>query len=171
MITLTNDGPVPWSVGVPVGFSQLTHIRVSEAYMCSKLGHYYTTRQQSFWGLLVSLCLFVRPSVHPSVHPASCVQSVAPSVLVGSISYLCILLSNFRSCVMSNISCKILRFEFLEVFLKSVTLTWYLMWITNMCNHGVAGVSWKAGILVILVGSDNGLSPVWYLAIISSNTG
>ena len=41
----------------------------------------------------------VRPSVCPSVHPASRVRSVAPTVLVGSISYLYILSSNFRRCV------------------------------------------------------------------------
>ena len=39
------------------------------------------------------------PSVRLSIHPAFRVCSVAPTVLIGSISYLYILLSNFRGCV------------------------------------------------------------------------
>ena len=46
-------------------------------------------------GLLVPL----RPSLCPSVRPASRVRSLAPTVLVGSFSYLYILSSNFRWCV------------------------------------------------------------------------
>ena len=61
------------------------------------------------------------PSVRPSLCPASRVRSVAPTVLDGSISYLYILSSNFRS-----IS-------------------------TIMGNHGVAGVSQNAGVLVVLI--------------------
>ena len=41
----------------------------------------------------------ITPSVCPSVRPASRVRSVAPTVLVGSISHLYILSSNFRRCV------------------------------------------------------------------------
>ena len=58
----------------------------------------YTPAQRSCWGggrgILVSLC----PSVHPSV---SSVRSVVPTVLVGSISYVYILSSNFRRFVVS----------------------------------------------------------------------
>ena len=59
------------------------------------------------------------PSVRPSVRPASRVHSVAPTVLVGSISYLYILSSNFRRCV----ACKVnllhnSKFGFLAVFLN-----------------------------------------------------
>ena len=57
-------------------------------------------------------------SVHPS--PASCVRSVAPTVLVGSISYLYILSSDFRRCVACKVSFKIWIFG---NFLKCVTLT------------------------------------------------
>ena len=46
------------------------------------------------------------PSVRPSDRPASCVRSVAPTVLVGSISYLYILSSNFRRCVACNVFAK-----------------------------------------------------------------
>ena len=49
----------------------------------------------------------VRLSVRPCVRPASCVRSVASTVLVGSISYLYILSSNFRMCVGCKVSCKI----------------------------------------------------------------
>ena len=63
------------------------------------------------------------PAVCPSGRPASHVRSVAPTVLVGSISYLCILSSNFRRCVACKVSCKISKFEFLEIFFKFVALT------------------------------------------------
>ena len=49
-------------------------------------------------------------SVCLSVRPASRVRSVAPTVLVGSISYLYILSSNFRRCVACKVSCKISKF-------------------------------------------------------------
>ena len=58
----------------------------------------------------------VRLSVRPSVRPASRVRSVAPSVLVGSISYSSILSSNFRRCVACKVFCKISRFVFLAIF-------------------------------------------------------
>ena len=60
----------------------------------------------------------VRPSVRPLVRPASRVRSVAPTVLVGSISYLYILSSNFRRCVVCKVSCKIPKFEFLAIFIN-----------------------------------------------------
>ena len=55
-------------------------------------------------------------SVRPSVRPASRVRSVAPTVLVGSISYLYILSSNFRRCVACKVSCKISKFGFWAIF-------------------------------------------------------
>ena len=60
----------------------------------------------------------VHPSVCPSDHPASRVCSVAPTVLVGSISYLYILSSNCRWCVEWKVFCNILKFEFLTFFLN-----------------------------------------------------
>ena len=59
-------------------------------------------------GLLVSL--------RPSVRPASRVSSVVPAVLVGSVSYLYILSSNFRRCVTCEVSCKNKKFEFFAFF-------------------------------------------------------
>ena len=59
------------------------------------------------------------PSVCPSVRPASRVRSVAPNVVVGSISYLYILSSNFRRCVACRVSYQIRIFG---NFLKLVTL-------------------------------------------------
>ena len=56
--------------------------------------------------------------VRPSVCLASRVRSVALTVLVGSISYLHILSSNFRRCVACKVSCKIPKFEFLAIFKK-----------------------------------------------------
>ena len=52
----------------------------------------------------------------PSVRPSSRVRSVAPTVLVGSISYLYILSSNFRRCVGYKVACKISKYEFLAIF-------------------------------------------------------
>ena len=58
-------------------------------------------------------------SIRPSrVRPASRVSSVAPTGLVGSISYLYILSNNFRRCVAYKVSCKISKFEFLAFFLN-----------------------------------------------------
>ena len=88
-------------------------------------------------GILVSL--------HPSVRLASRVRSIAATVLVGSISYLYILQATSEG---------VLRVKFLAKFqfyfgniLKFVTwlclvLTWDLMRITSMGNHGAArGIS------------------------------
>ena len=70
--------------------------------------------QRSCWGV------YWFHSVHPSdVRPASHdVRSVAPTVLVGSISYLHILSSNFRRCGVFQVFCKIAKFEFLAMFLN-----------------------------------------------------
>ena len=55
-----------------------------------------------YWFHTISLS--VRLFVCPSICPASCVRSVVPTVLV---AYLYILSSNFRSCVVYEVSCKI----------------------------------------------------------------
>ena len=59
------------------------------------------------WGIFVSL--------RPSVRPASRVRSVALTILVGSISYLYFLSSNFRRCVVCKVYCKISKLEFLAI--------------------------------------------------------
>ena len=99
-----------------------------------------------FGGIMVSLCPSVCPSIcRPShIRPASYVCSVPLTVLVGSISYLYILPSNFRRSVTFKVSCKISKFTFLAICLNfllwlHLVLTWDLMWITSMGNHGVAG--------------------------------
>ena len=81
----------------------------------------YTPRTTKLLGgILVSPRPSVRPSVRqyvrPSVRPAFRVRSVAPTVLVGSISYSYILSSNFRRCVACKVYCKISKFEFLATF-------------------------------------------------------
>ena len=63
------------------------------------------------------------PSVRPSVLPAYVahhVRSVAPTVLVRSISYSYVLPSNFRRCVTCQVACKISIFG---NFFKFVTFT------------------------------------------------
>ena len=57
-----------------------------------------------------------RPSIRPSVRPASRVRSVAPTVLVRSISYLYILSSHFKGCDACKFACKISKCEFLAIF-------------------------------------------------------
>ena len=95
--------------------------------------------------------LFIIPHTQRScwgVYPTSHVCSVAPTVLVGSISYLYILSSNFRRCVACKVSCKIwifgnfLNFDFVLFWLGiwSESLVWVIM--------GQWGVSQNEGILV-----------------------
>ena len=60
----------------------------------------------------------VSPFVCPSVRPASRARFVAPTVLVGSISYLHIVSSNFRMCVKCKDSYKIFKFKFLTIYLN-----------------------------------------------------
>ena len=65
--------------------------------------------------ILVSLRPSVRPFVRPSVpHPVS----VASTVLIGTISYLYILSSDFRGCVACKVHCQIKQFEFLAFFFQ-----------------------------------------------------
>ena len=97
--------------------------------------------QQSCWGV------YWFHSVHPSVRPASRVRSLVPTVLVGTISYLYILSSNFRRCVACKVACKIFKIWIFGNFFKLVTLTLSsltldLVWIPSMGNHVAAvGIS------------------------------
>ena len=88
----------------------------------------------------ISFIPSVRPSICLSVRPTSCVHSVASTVLVGSISYLYILSSNFRMCVMyqflarfRNLTfsqfCKISKFDFVFFWLgiSCESLVWVIM--------------------------------------------
>ena len=71
----------------------------------------------------VSLRPSVCPSVRPSVlHPVSALS--APTVLVGPISYLYILWSNFRRCVACDTFCKIKEFEFFAIFSCGQAALW-----------------------------------------------
>ena len=69
----------------------------------------YPPLQQSWkGGILVSPC----PSVRLSVCGQNRVRSVSSTILIGSISYLHILSSNFRRCVACNARFKIQKFDF-----------------------------------------------------------
>ena len=92
--------------------SRYTITSSSDVYMLLQQTHDYTLRTTK-GGYIGS----VRPS---RVRPASHVRSVAPKVLVGSISYLYIVSSNFRRCVVYKGSCKISIFG---NFFKFVTLS------------------------------------------------
>ena len=97
-------------------------------------------------GFTPSVC----PSVRPVVRPASRVRSVAPTVLVGSISYLYILSSNFRRCV----TCKFQNLNFWQFF---KICNFVLFWLGIWCESLVWVIMWRwgvsqnAGVLVVLV--------------------
>ena len=108
--------------------------------------NHYTPLQWSWkGGILVSRRPSVSPSVCQSVCGQNCVCSVSSTILAGSISYLHILSSNFRKCVACKGHCKIFKFEFLAIFLNMyfwlcLIMTWDLIWINSMGNHGAVGV-------------------------------
>ena len=85
--------------------------------------------QRSCWGV------YWFHSVCPSIRPASCVRSVAPTVLVGSISYLYILSSNFRRCVACKVCCKIWKNLNFGNFFKFVTFTLSCFDLGSDVNH------------------------------------
>ena len=104
-------------------------------------------------GILVSLRPSVCLSICPSVRLASRVRYVAPTVLVGSISYLYILSSDFRRCVACNFSCKIPEMNVWQ-FIKICNFDFVFFWLGIWCESlvwvimGRRGVSQNAGVLV-----------------------
>ena len=128
-----------------LGLNVLTHWGWVMHICISKLTIIIPSTLQSCWVYWFhSVCLSVRLSFRPSIRPASPVHSVAPTVLDESISYLCILSSNLRRCAACQVYCKISKLEFLAISLNlylwlCLLLTWHLMWITSMGNHGAAG--------------------------------
>ena len=83
----------------------------------------YTLAQQSL-GVYIGLI--------PSALHVSCVHSVVHTVLVGFISYLYILSSNFRRCVGCKVPCKILIFG---IFFNFVTLTLSCFYLGSDVNQ------------------------------------
>ena len=98
------------------------------------------------------------PSVPPSVRPASRVRSVAPTVLVGSISYL---YTSYQGTSegMSNVK-SLTKFQNLNFwqFFKICNFDFVLFWLGIWCDSlvwvimGRRGVYQNAGILIVLVG-------------------
>ena len=90
------------------------------------------------------------------VCPASRVCSVAATVLVGFISCLYILSSNFRRCVTFNLFVKCQDWQFFKFF-KFCNFDFILFWLGIWCESlewvimGRQGVSQNAGVLVVLV--------------------
>ena len=84
--------------------------------------------------------------VRLSVWGRNRVRSVSSTILTGPISYLHILSSNFRRCVVRNVCFKLKTNEVLANSLKFVTLScfdWDPIWINSMGNQGAAWVCWK----------------------------
>ena len=99
------------SLCLPVLTSQWVMLYMPK-YLCIWL---YPPLQRSWkGGILVSPC----PSVRLSVCGQNRVRSVSSTILIGSISYLHILSSNFRRCVACNARFKIQKFESLAIFLN-----------------------------------------------------
>ena len=93
-----------------------------------------------YTGITLSVC----PSVRLSVCGQNRVCSVSSRILIGSISYLHILSSNFRRCVACNAHFKIQKFEILAIFLNlwlwlCLLLTWDPIWLNGMGNHEAVG--------------------------------
>ena len=115
-------------------FYQLLHMLHSDIWVT----HVILNRSEKTWMYIYtpqSCCT----GFTPSVRPASRVRSVAPTVLVGSILYLYILSSNYRRCAACKGFCKICIFANFYNFWLCLVLTWDLMWIPSMGNHGAAG--------------------------------
>ena len=118
-------------------------------------------------GILVSPC----PSVRLSVCGQNGVRSVSSTILIGSISYLHILSSNFRRCVACNGCFKIKKLEicyfdfvFFWLGIRYDSMVWVIMrW---------RGYPQNAGILVVLVDSYFtsvcAQGPIWQLVSIGS---
>ena len=126
---------------------------------CKKLSivcyYYYHYNYDYYTPHTTKLLGGVLVSLRPSVRPASRVRSVVPTVLVGSISYLCILSSNFRRCVSCKVFCKILKFWIFGNFFKMCNfgLFWLEIWCESLVwvIMGRWGGSQNAGVLVVLV--------------------
>ena len=80
-----------------------------------------------------SVHLSVRPSVRPSVCPASCVHSVAPTVLVGSISYLHILSITSKGMSHVKFLAKLKKLNFWQ-FLKICNFDFVFFWLGIWCE-------------------------------------
>ena len=92
------------------------------------------SRQRSWWvgwGILVSLC----PSVCLSVCRPNGVRSVFFIILVGSISYLHILSTNFRRCVACRAVFRIPQFDFCHFFNQWLSIFWPPLRVRYMRNH------------------------------------
>ena len=131
------------------------------------------------WPCLSSPCINMHysppppppPPPHHHHHRLSVrVRSVAPRILVGSISYLYILSSNIRRCVVCKDSCKIKnKLNFWHFFLIcnfDFVLFWFGIWCESLVwvIMGRQGVSQKGGVLVVLVCAGNGhyLNQRWF---------
>ena len=113
------------------------------------MSHYYTPAQRSWRGVywLHLVCLSICGQNH--------VRSVSSTILVGSISYLHILSSNFRRCVARKIWNFGKYFKFLTLTLSCFDLRSNM---NQLGNHGAVGrYPQNTDVLVVLVGSGNGL--------------
>ena len=136
-------------------YVELTHwVRV----ICiSKLTIIIPPAQKSCWGVywFHSVRRSVRPFVlRPSrIRPTSRVHSVASTVLVGSISYLYILSSNF-SVSYAKFLAKFQNLKFCQFF--TICNFDFVFWLGIWCEslvwviRGLRGVSQNAGVLVLM---------------------
>ena len=102
-LLLSYTKPLIWS-----GTLEWHHMNVKASY--------YTPRFNEVDGGYTGITLSVCPSVRLSVCGQNRVRSVSSTILIGSISYLHILSSNFRRCVACNARFKIKKIEILANF-------------------------------------------------------
>ena len=100
-----------------------THMGCTANIIIEDIIHFFippasTKLKGGYTGITLSVCPSVRLSVRLSVCGQNRVRSVSSTILMGSISYLHILSSNFRRCVACNARCKIQKFEILVNFLN-----------------------------------------------------
>ena len=132
-IIIVRKQPYKYSGALVISSSAQRNNAQSNQFVGTLLDYWYYCYYTLCTTKLLGGYIGFTPSVHPSVCPASRVHSVAPTVLVGSISYLYNLSSNFRKCVTCKFSGKISKFEFLAFFIIC-NFDFVLFWLGIWCE-------------------------------------
>ena len=123
-LDLVTPSQLRWIIIVPADVLAANHARQPAGSLLICFINYTPASTKLKGGILVSPFLSVRLSVCGQ----NCVRSVSSTILVGSISYLHILSSNLRRCVMCNVCFKMRKCEILMNSLN-LLLTWDPKWL------------------------------------------
>ena len=163
-----------WKLDLEFSWSNLNSLRPSDAYMCvSRLDHHNSPAHNKVVGGYIGFTPSVNASV-PRPSRITCPLCTAYSSgwihfifihLTKQLQKVCCLLSflqNFKISIFGNFF-QMCNFDFVlfSLGIWCESLVWVIM--------GRRGVSQNAGVLVVLVGSDNGLSLIRCQAIIWTN--